>query len=1100
MQNAFAAFCGTGVPGAIPAGPNGSQTPGAPFITTITVPATATETITDLNFDLAITHTWVGDLTVTLTSPMGTTVTLLDRPGRPASTWGCSRDNVNVSFDDEAAAAAEDACAVGTAISGSLRPFQPLSAFDGEPIAGTWTLTATDVYFQDLGTVTSLCTAETTTNPIALNSFESKKVGSRIITDWQTASENQNLGFYVLARINGEWEQTNQRLIKSKIGETLKPQDYRHKIRVNSLPGEVEALGLSAISTSGQEEFYGPFAVGEEYGEYEVPDYIDWEKQQEEYAQRMNNSGYALHRNVWIPVNNDDEQTQASNNDQAATNTVVSEQVVDESDSSEVATLDISTEANDQLDAEDVQYGVANVRVEQDGMYRISIANINETGLDWSTIEPDHIALTYKGNALPRIINVANEQLETEIIFYAQLAQGRDGIYLADNAYQLSVDLEKVIDAEVIQREVESGNQHYLHTQEIEEDRYYNFGIKGDDPWFDNYIFAVYSPRSHIVNLDVEEDADLTQQAYLTLDMVGGLDFEAKDVDGDGDFEPDHHVKVYVNRATNSDPIAEEYLEGKDLWNIKALIPANYLQPGDNEIEIELIPDNGHYIDLVFLDSVRVDYYRPAVLSTESLGFVETDGADAYQFVIGASDKIDIYASSDNGSFSQISYVKGTDSGQILFPSASGGDNQYWLVGEQGYLEPSVIYQQQVVDQDALSLSGVDYVIIADPSLIGSDLQRFADFHNDNDRVTKVVNADLIFTQYGFAMKLPEAITLYLQEQDIVSNYQYVLLVGGHTFNYLGHGQEEGAESLNLIPTFYRSTGDNNPAFNIPFTPSEVPFVDFDHDGTPDKAIGRWPVRSTSELANIVDKTLTWHQTGSIAENKSALLIGEAHDGVSDFKASLESLIPSFGDGGNAWVDISKIYMDEINADINIAAGQKINYAKSKITEAFDAASGEQQTITVFAGHGSPTRWANQNLMTPSFAKTLMNTGAPSLMLPLACYTSYYETPDIESLAHSMLFSGQNAAVGISSAAVLSNPIHSEEFASLLIEKMAKQNQPIGNAVLQIKQQLMAASNDYIDITLNWTTLADPTLSFNQVPIEDGEEAEAPDSDEESER
>lgn len=1099
-QNAHAVFCGTG--GAVPAGPDASQTPGPPFVTTITVPPSASDVITDLNFDLAITHTWVGDLTVTLTSPAGTTITLLDRPGRPASTWGCSQNNVNVTFDDEAASPAENACAGGgTAIGGSLQPFQPLSTFDGEIMTGDWTLSVTDVYFQDLGTVTSLCTAETTTNPIALNSFQSRKIGSRIIADWQTASENQNLGFNVMARINGEWENTNKRLIKSRIGETLKPQDYQYKIRVNKLPGEVEALALSAISTTGKEEFYGPFLVGEEYGEYEVPDYIDWEKEQKEYATRMTSSGYALHRNVWIPVateerNDSDGETTP---EQQATESV---QVngTETSDGSSNESVEEENDESQQL-VEETDYGVATLRVDTAGMYKLTIADINATGLDWSEVDAEDIALTYKGQALPRAINVSSEHADTEIVFYAQLAQGRDSVYIADNAYQLSVNSQQAVTAGLEQREVETGFEYYLHTEEIEENKSYSFGIPGDDPWYETYIFAIFNPRSHIINIQVEDDADLTRTSYLDLNLVGGMDFEARDANGDGEAEPDHHAKVYINRDINSEAVYEGYLEGRNLWDIKVDIPANYLVAGENKVEIELIPDNGHFIDLVFLDSVRLDYYRPALLQEEKLSFYPAEEVDAYQFVKGNSGSKSIYASNTDGGFTHIIYseqaVDGSDDINIVFPTADGY-SQYWLIGEQDYLEPYVVYKHPVEDEDELSLDGIDYVVIADPSLLGDDLQRFADFHNDSNRATKIVSADAIFNKYGFAMKLPQAITHYLQEQSIESDYQYVLLVGGHTFNYLGYGQEEGAQALNLIPTFYRATGSNTPEGTISFTPTEVPFVDFDDDGTPDKAIGRWPVRSTEELANIIDKTLTWHQEGSVAENKSALLIGEAHDGTYDFKDSLEQLIPHMGNDANVWSNISKVYMDDINDDLAVPAGQKINHAKDLITGAFDFGSGQQQTITVFAGHGSPTRWANQNLMTPSFAKTLMNQGAPSLMLPLACYTSYYETPEIESLAHSMLLSGDNMAVGISSASVLSIPTHNTKFASLLIERLSQYHQPIGQAVLQVKQELDAMSDDYDDIILNWTTLADPTLSFNQDPI-DFEDSDLPEEEEEEE-
>jgi len=102
--------------------------------------------IADLNVELEITHTWVGDLRVVLTHvDTGTHVTIIDQPGSPASTFGCSSNNIDATLDDEASAPVESQCRTTyPAISGSVRPNNPLSAFDGEDLGGTWRLTVTD--------------------------------------------------------------------------------------------------------------------------------------------------------------------------------------------------------------------------------------------------------------------------------------------------------------------------------------------------------------------------------------------------------------------------------------------------------------------------------------------------------------------------------------------------------------------------------------------------------------------------------------------------------------------------------------------------------------------------------------------------------------------------------------------------------------------------------------------------------------------------------------------------------------------------------------------------------------------------------------------
>ncbi|HRF19775.1 MAG TPA: proprotein convertase P-domain-containing protein, partial [Chitinophagaceae bacterium] len=112
---------------------------GTPTVTS-TLSIAACGTITGVKVqNLNITHAFVGDLRVTLTSPLGTVVTLFDRPGVPASTFGCSGDNLAIGFDDAAILTAtdfENACGNLPAISGIYQPVNLLSAFSGENMAG----------------------------------------------------------------------------------------------------------------------------------------------------------------------------------------------------------------------------------------------------------------------------------------------------------------------------------------------------------------------------------------------------------------------------------------------------------------------------------------------------------------------------------------------------------------------------------------------------------------------------------------------------------------------------------------------------------------------------------------------------------------------------------------------------------------------------------------------------------------------------------------------------------------------------------------------------------------------------------------------------
>lgn len=113
-------------------------------------------TVSDLDVRISsLTHTWVGDLRMTL-SHAGTTVVLMNRPG--AGTNGSSgNDFTNLVLDDEAATTIESIPSTNPAggYTGSYRPDESLSAFDGHSLAGTWTLNISDNAATDTGTLNS---------------------------------------------------------------------------------------------------------------------------------------------------------------------------------------------------------------------------------------------------------------------------------------------------------------------------------------------------------------------------------------------------------------------------------------------------------------------------------------------------------------------------------------------------------------------------------------------------------------------------------------------------------------------------------------------------------------------------------------------------------------------------------------------------------------------------------------------------------------------------------------------------------------------------------------------------------------------------------
>lgn len=101
-------------------------------------------TVNDVNVSVNITHTWDGDLTLTLLSPTGTSVELSSGNG------GQDDNYTGTTFDD----AGTNPITSGSApFTGTFQPEGSLASLNGESSVGNWTLMISDSANQDTGTL-----------------------------------------------------------------------------------------------------------------------------------------------------------------------------------------------------------------------------------------------------------------------------------------------------------------------------------------------------------------------------------------------------------------------------------------------------------------------------------------------------------------------------------------------------------------------------------------------------------------------------------------------------------------------------------------------------------------------------------------------------------------------------------------------------------------------------------------------------------------------------------------------------------------------------------------------------------------------------------
>ena len=121
----------------------------------VTVSSADADTVQDVNVSIDLTHTYTGDLTITLTSPQGTVVELTN--------GACGEnDDIVATFNDAGNAVSCNLTA--PTLSGNVQSKEQLSAFKGEDSEGDWTLTVIDGFNGDGGSLNEfaleICTTQ----------------------------------------------------------------------------------------------------------------------------------------------------------------------------------------------------------------------------------------------------------------------------------------------------------------------------------------------------------------------------------------------------------------------------------------------------------------------------------------------------------------------------------------------------------------------------------------------------------------------------------------------------------------------------------------------------------------------------------------------------------------------------------------------------------------------------------------------------------------------------------------------------------------------------------------------------------------------------
>lgn len=482
------------------------------------------------------------------------------------------------------------------------------------------------------------------------------------------------------------------------------------------------------------------------------------------------------------------------------------------------------------------------------------------------------------------------------------------------------------------------------------------------------------------------------------------------------------------------------------------------------------------YLNYLEINCRRQLKMNGSAMQFQSVDFIGTGTYNQYQ-LSDAGSNVQIWDITDQQNINKVPTQ--IVNGKLTF-TASGNELRNYLAidptDKGAYLTPEV--DGAVPNQNLHAISQADMVILTHPRFL-SQAETLAQAHREKDNLTvSVVTTDQVYNE--FSSGTPDA-TAYrwvmkmLYDRALNSGIttdlpKYLLLFGKGTFDNRKILSNSGE---NLILTYQ---AENSTVITLSYnTDDYFTFLD-DNEGVNvaanlmDIGVGRFSVTTVQQATDVVNKTIGYMNNTDKGNWKNQLLFLADDGDASLHSKQADNVAESLGGSFPAY-QLNKIYLDAYKQEIS-ASGESYPLAKTRFQNLIRSGL----FLLDYTGHGGPTGWTNESILSINDVKAMSNKHLPIWVAP-TCDFNVFDNEQV-SAGETVVLNPVGGGIGILSAVrpvyASQNYVLNKLFCENLFKKRNGEHMRVGDVIAYAKNNVGTEINK-----LSYIYLGDPAIKLN---------------------